>query len=165
MGSTLGAMIALTRRCDGRKFNSVTMVPDDMFYVLASKDCHNKSPRIGLLQITEMCSSIVLEARSLKFDCQQDHAVPEPPREESSPAFGRSLWWFLTSSVWLTGGLLYFCLWSYSSLTAFFISVPRITPTYKEMVSQWTWGPPQSTMTSFLLACIHKDYFSMRSHL
>lgn len=135
------------------------MVLDDMFHVLISKDCHNKSPRIGWLQITEMCSFIALETRSLEFDCQQGHAVPEPPKQESSPAFGKSLWWFLTSSVWLTCGLLYFCLWSYSSLTVFFISVPRITPPYKEMVSQWLGAHHNLPRLHFYLLAFMKTLF------
>lgn len=52
-------------------------------------------PRTELLKIMEMCSFIVLEARSLESGCQQSHATPEPPREESFPPFGRTLWWFL----------------------------------------------------------------------
>lgn len=152
-------MIAETRRSDGRKFNSVAMVLVDMFHVLVSKDCHNESPRIGLLQIIEICSFIVLETRSLEFDCQQGHAVPEPPKEESSPAFGRSLWWFLTSSVRLTCGLLYFCLYSYCSLTVFFISVPRITPPYKEMVSQWLGAHCNLPWLHFYLLAFMKTLF------
>lgn len=73
--------------------------------------------------------------------------------------FWTSLWWFLTPSIWLTGGFLYFFLWSYRSLTAFFISVPRITPTYKEMVSQWLGAHHHLPRLHFYLLAFMKTVF------